>query len=52
MSRVEARYRRRGAALDLVRTLRIQREALGLRHHAIVAEPYPGAAPPGRGPGS
>lgn len=46
---LEARHRLRGEALELVRTLLIQREALGVRTHAIVAEQYP--VPPRRAGG-
>ncbi|MBI2466938.1 MAG: hypothetical protein HYV62_03825 [Candidatus Rokubacteria bacterium] len=46
---LEARHRLRGEALELVRTLLIQREALGVRNHAIVAEQYP--VPPRRAGG-
>lgn len=43
---IETRNRLRARAQRLVESLIIQREALGLRHHAIVAQQYP--VPPPR----
>lgn len=43
---LEARNRLRAEALELVQILHIQREALGVRNHAVVAEQYP--VPPRR----